>query len=143
MDEKIFERIIPIVVVIAVLVIQYAIRNQKKKNAALEPIPENEEFEPIPEHDFGFPKKEKSIIKNERTEPEVLQTENNNQRTGVKKSQFHKIKQNMKPNMKQNIKSSFNSVEVEELTISESITFTDVEIRKAIIYSEIITPKHF
>ena len=145
MDEKILQRIIPLLIAVVVLVAQYAIRNQKKKNmaASVEP-PVSKEADIFPEIDFNKQMKEtRKEVRKEKLEPVVIDNIAEKEDVKLRKSAFSTIKQNMKQNMKQNIKSSFDNVAVDKKAEIENISFTEEELKKAIIYSEILTPKHF
>ena len=132
MDEKIFQRIIPFIIAVIVLVVQYVIKNQKKKaNAAQQQIP-------VPQSADVFSEEKpveqvKKIIRKETVENVVKDKSQTDK--GIKKTTFTTMKQNIKPKVVK--------TKIEEDNKSESISFDEKELKKAIIYSEIFTPKHF
>ena len=143
MDEKTFQRIIPVIIAVIVLIIQYVIKNQKKKNAASAStkVPEFEEI--------VFQKEEikpavERVQTHKKANPNKVVTElnKNENASEFKKITYQTVKQTMKQNMKQNIKSSFQSND-SEIPVKKVFLFNEEEIKKAVIYSEILTPKHF
>ena len=144
MDEKIFQRIIPVIIAVVVLIVQYVIRNQKKKINANSSSTTNPDFEKIilekekvkPVFERVHASKKGNLV-NVVTEIEPIENT-----LDSKKITYQTVKQTMKQNMKQNIKPSIN-INLPEAAVKSSVTFTEEELKKAIIYSEILTPKHF
>jgi len=141
MDEKIFSRIIPVVIAIVVLIVQYVIKNQKKKNLAEATVPLPKSNEAKPNHIKEIVKT-KEAEKDHRNEVEnlnrlITNTHNitNDSKSNNKKTAFTTMKKNIKPSVNKTIEIVDNE--------KSSFTFSGDELKKAIIYSEIFNPKHF
>ncbi len=138
MDEKIFGRLIPVVIAIVVLIVQYVIKNQKKKNITNATIPVPQAKETLPQAEINKQKQtDQDRIENDSLKTLVSKAHNitYDSKSNNKKPAFTAMQKNIKPSINRTIQVINNE--------KNDLTLTGEELQKAIIYSEILNPKYF